>query len=72
MKPAKDRFGSDGIRLSVAMARSGNREDEGTDRRIGNTGTQRHVWRSAVVTTGMGFAVVARVTDTNWTACAAG
>jgi len=40
MQPAKDPFGSDGIRLSAAMARIGNREDEGTDRRIGNTGTQ--------------------------------
>jgi hypothetical protein len=49
MQPAKDRFGSDGIRLSAAMARIGDREDEGADRRIGTTGTQRHVWASAVV-----------------------
>jgi hypothetical protein len=34
MQPAKDRFGSDGIRLAAAMARIGDREDEGTDRRI--------------------------------------
>jgi len=40
MQPTKDPFGSDGIRLSAAMARIRNRKDEGTDWRIGNTGTQ--------------------------------
>jgi hypothetical protein len=55
MQPAKDRFASDGIRLSAAMARIGNREDEGTDRRIGNTGTPPHVWASAVVMGDPGF-----------------
>jgi hypothetical protein len=33
MQPAKDPFASDGIRLSAAMARIRNREEEGTDRR---------------------------------------
>ena len=55
MQAAKDRFGSDGIRLSAAMARIGTREDEGTDWRIGNTGTQPHVWASAVVMGDPGF-----------------
>jgi hypothetical protein len=43
MQPAKDRHGSDGIRLSAAIARIGYRVHEGTDGRIGDTGTQGHV-----------------------------
>jgi hypothetical protein len=49
MQPAKDGFGSDGIRLSAAIVRIWNRVHEGTDGRIGNTGTQRHVRAPGVV-----------------------
>ena len=58
MQPAKDRIGMDGIRFSAAMARIGNREDEGTDRRIGNTGTQQHwITQDIRLSAGMAFPV---------------
>src|ERR1017187_853189 len=49
MKPAKDWYGSDGIRLSAAIVRIGNRVHEGTDGRIRDTGTQGHMWTRPIV-----------------------
>jgi hypothetical protein len=49
MKPAKDWYGSDGIRLSAAIVRIGNRVHDGTDGRIRDTGTQGHMWARRIV-----------------------
>ena len=49
MQPAKDRFGTDRIGFSATMPRRRSREDDGVDRRIGYTGTQRHVRAPGVV-----------------------
>ena len=49
MQPAKDRIGMDGIRFSAAMARIWMWVVEIGERRIGNTGTQRHVRAPGVV-----------------------
>jgi hypothetical protein len=55
MQPAKDRFGTDRIGFSATMPRRRTREDDGTDRRIENTGTQRHVRAAAIVMSDPGF-----------------
>jgi hypothetical protein len=55
MQAAKDRFGTDRIGFSATMPRRRTREDNGTDRRIGNTGTQRHVRAAAIVMSDPGF-----------------
>jgi hypothetical protein len=49
MQPAKDRYGSDGIRLSAAIARIGYRVHEGTDGRIRDTGTQGNMGTGPIV-----------------------
>jgi hypothetical protein len=49
MQPAKDEIGMDGVRLSAAMARFGMRVGELGERRIGNTGTQRHMGAPCIV-----------------------
>ena len=49
MQPAKDRIDTDGIRFSAAMARIWTWVFKIGERRIGNTGTQRHVWAPGVV-----------------------
>jgi len=49
MQSAEDRFGTDRIRFSPAMTWIGPWKDEAAGRGIGNTGTQCHMWASAVV-----------------------
>jgi hypothetical protein len=49
MQFAEDRFGTDRIRFSPAMAWAGTWKDEAAGPGIGNTGTQCHMWASAVV-----------------------
>ena len=49
MQSAKDRFGQDGIRISAAMARIWMSVVEIGERRIGNTGTQRHVRARGII-----------------------
>jgi len=49
VQPAKDRIGTDGIRFSAAVARIWMRVVEIGERRIGYTGTQRHVRAPGIV-----------------------
>ena len=49
MQAAKDRISTDGIRFSAAMARIWMWMVEIGERRIGNTGTQRHVRTPGIV-----------------------
>jgi hypothetical protein len=49
MQAAKDWFGTDRIGFSATMPRRRSREDDGTDRRIGYTGTQRHMRAATIV-----------------------
>jgi hypothetical protein len=63
MQPGKDRFGSDGIRLSAAMARIWMWVVEIGQRRIGNTGTQRHVRAPGFVTADSRALCVAEIFD---------
>ncbi len=49
MQSAEDRFGTDRMRFSPAIAWAGTWKDEAVGRGIGNTGTQCHMWASAVV-----------------------
>ena len=49
MQSAEDRFGTDRIRVSPAMAWAGTWKDEAAGRGIGNAGTQCHMWASAIV-----------------------
>ena len=49
MQSAKDRIGADGIRFSAAVARIWMWVVDIGERRIGNTGTQRHVRTPGIV-----------------------
>ena len=49
MQAAKDRIGTDRVRFSTAMARIWTWVVESGERRIGDTGTQRHVRPPGIV-----------------------
>src|SRR5450631_877338 len=49
MQPAQDGIATDGIRFFAAIARIGTWVDAGADRGMGDAGSQRHVWASAIV-----------------------
>ena len=49
MQPTQDRLGVDGVRFSAAMARIGLWGLDMGERRIGETGTERHVRTAKIV-----------------------
>jgi hypothetical protein len=65
MQAAKDRIGADG-RFSTAIARIWTWVDEGTDRRIGNAGSERHMWASAIVMSDPGLEGEAQMGFRKW------
>ena len=49
MQPTQDRLGMDGVRFSTSMARIGLWALDMGERRIGETGTERHVRTAKIV-----------------------
>ena len=55
MQSAKDRLGADGVRVVVAVTRTGLSEVENCWWRIRNAWAQRHVWTPGIVVRDPGF-----------------